>query len=695
MKKIFLFALMIALHHFVFAQQGEWTWVSGSNMANDIENFGTQGVPSTLNHPSALYEACEWTDTSGMFWLYGGWLNANLWKYNPSTNEWTWVNGPGSSVIPPSYGTQGVADPANTPGSRGYCAAAFTDKNNNLWLFGGLDNFYSAHNDLWKYDILTNEWTWMKGTNSAFDPGSYGVQGVPATTNVPASRSECAASWVDVSGNFWLFGGWTGSGTLNDLWRYNPATNEWTWMKGSSSTGASGVYGTKGVANATNCPGARACYTKWNDGNDNLYLFGGSELLNGLLYNDVWKYNISTNEWVWISGTNQSNSAANATSLCTQDVNFYPSGKWESRACWVDPCKKFWFFGGTSLNDISGVQNDLWKFDPVTLDWTWASGSLIVLQAGSFGTQGVSSATNHPPSTMGSNGWTDKQGNLWLFGGATFPDGWNTMWRFVPDTSCSGSGCGLSNNQQVNFTASDTDICEKFCINFFDSSSNNPASWQWFFPGGDPSSSTDQNPANICYQTPGVFDVTLIATDAGGISDTFQLNNYITVYSNPFAPTISKTGNILTSSPANSYQWQLNSLDIPGATNQSYTILQSGLYTVVIGDENGCNAQASIDALVGISEIEENSLVNIFPNPSSGNFIVEWLNVQIVGEASIDVVNTLGQKVFSSQQSPALWTSVDRKKEIDLRNLASGVYFIEIKSQNFFLKKKIIITKYP
>src|SRR6185295_11760888 len=103
------------------------------------------------------------------------------------------------------------------------------------------------------------------------------------------------------------------------------------------------------------------------------------------------------------------------------------------------------------------------------------------------------------------------------------------------------------------------------------SSLNNPTSWLWEFPGGNPSTSTDQNPMNICYNTPGTYDVTLITTNAGG-SDTLTLSNYITVYTNPFAPLISQTGNTLTSTPATTYQWQLNSVDIPGATNQSYTI---------------------------------------------------------------------------------------------------------------------------
>src|SRR5207249_3327743 len=60
-------------------------------------------------------------------------------------------------------------------------------------------------------------------------------------------------------------------------------------------------------------------------------------------------------------------------------------------------------------------------------------------------------------------------------------------------------------NPFVNFAATDPLICEKFCIGFYDQSTNNPTAWQWSFPGGVPSSSTDQNPTNICYNTPGVY----------------------------------------------------------------------------------------------------------------------------------------------------------------------------------------------
>jgi hypothetical protein len=92
-------------------------------------------------------------------------------------------------------------------------------------LFGGLgyDETRSGYlNDLWKFDIATGVWTWMKGDNLVDQVGVYGTQGVPAYTNKSGARNSCI-SWKDESGNLWMFGGYgydhADPGVLNDLWK--------------------------------------------------------------------------------------------------------------------------------------------------------------------------------------------------------------------------------------------------------------------------------------------------------------------------------------------------------------------------------------------------------------------------------------------------------------------------------------------
>src|SRR6185369_12405652 len=109
-----------------------------------------------------------------------------------------------------------------------------------------------------------------------------------------------------------------------------------------------------------------------------------------------------------------------------------------------------------------------------------------------------------------------------------------------------------------------------------------------------------------------------------------------TVYATPPFPTITQTGYTLTSSSAANYQWQFNNVDIPGATNQSYDVQQSGYYTVFITDQNGCVSSTTIYILIeGIDEMNSVANVLIYPNPSNGNFIVELQDEKINDEVSI------------------------------------------------------------
>jgi hypothetical protein len=129
-----------------------------------------------------------------------------------------------------------------------------------------------------------NELTWMGGCDRLNQSGVYGVQGVPTVANLPGGRSA-ALTWTDSKGNVLLFGGcgYTAAGVqdgLNDLWKFTPATGQWTWMSGSSSWGniptggPAGVYGTLGTPSASNVHGARTGAVGWTDKNDNLWLGG-------------------------------------------------------------------------------------------------------------------------------------------------------------------------------------------------------------------------------------------------------------------------------------------------------------------------------------------------------------------------------------------------------------------------------------
>jgi N-acetylneuraminic acid mutarotase len=415
------------------AQANEWTWMSGSNLLDQPGQpgvYGTKGVPATGNVPGSRYKAASWTDSGGNFWLFGGsGFDANnhdgdlndLWKYTPSTGEWTWMSGSNSWYQDSVYGTKGVPAAGNVPGAR-EDAVSWTDSSGNLWLYGGSGlaaNGSGGLNDLWKYTPSTGEWAWMNGSNLTNQPGVYGTKGVPATGNVPGARNS-AVSWTDSSGNFWLFGGSGTSGSLNDLWRYTPSTGKWTWMNGSNLTNQPGVYGTKGVPAAGNVPGSRYKAASWTDSSGSLWLFGGGGLdANGNSggLNDLWKYTPSTGDWTWMSG---SNSALQPGVYGTQGVpaaGNVPGARYGA-VSWMDASGDLWLFGGFGYAGCCrGYLNDLWMYAPSTGDWTWMSGYYLVDQDGVYGTKGVPGTDTVPGTRAQAASWTNSSGNLWLFGG--------------------------------------------------------------------------------------------------------------------------------------------------------------------------------------------------------------------------------------------------------------------------------------
>lgn len=60
---------------------------------------------------------------------------------------------------------------------------------------------------------------------------------------------------------------------MNDLWKFDG--RYWTWISGTSEVNQIGIYGTRGIANSLNAPGAREYATTWIDSRDNMWLFGG------------------------------------------------------------------------------------------------------------------------------------------------------------------------------------------------------------------------------------------------------------------------------------------------------------------------------------------------------------------------------------------------------------------------------------
>ncbi len=433
----------------------EWTWISGSDLRFAPGEFGTKGAPSPSNAPPGRRCAVRWLDFGDDFWLFGGegrdpsggdGYRNDLWKFDPSTLEWTWMAGSPDMDLPGIYGTKGMHSASNSPGARIYAASA-TDLAGGLWLFGGSGpdstGLPGELNDLWKFDPPSGDWTWMGGSNLRAAPGLYGTKGVPAPGNFPGARNS-ASAWSDPNGNLWLFGGigYDAEGhefLLNDLWFFDTTTLEWAWISGSDIVSQPGQYGTRGVPGLTNVPGARRWATGGFDSTGNLWLYGGDGYAAGAgpgHLNDLWKFDLTSGLWTWVSGSDALDRHADYGRKWMPLPSNLPGSRLEP-AAWVDSDGTLWLFGGdgTVAADRWGALGDLWKFDPAISEWTWVSGSDSLGPSAVYGTRGQPDPLNVPGARYSALSWFDHQGRYWLFGGAgadsTGEYGYlNDLWRF-------------------------------------------------------------------------------------------------------------------------------------------------------------------------------------------------------------------------------------------------------------------------
>lgn len=105
---------------------------------------------------------------------------------------------------------------------------------------------------------------------------------------------------------------------------------------------------------------------------------------------------------------------------------------------------------------------------------------------------------------------------------------WN-IWQpaNVSATGCDSSYVSPPCNVIADFTSNGKNICRGSAVNFINKSQNSPVTYQWYFPGGNPSTSAIANPT-VIYDSVGIYPVTLAATNAIG-NDSLTHPDFIVV----------------------------------------------------------------------------------------------------------------------------------------------------------------------
>jgi hypothetical protein len=227
------------------------------------------------------------------------------------------------------------------------------------------------------------------------------------------------------------------------------------------------------------------------------------------------------------------------------------------------------------------------------------------------------------------------------------------------------------------FTATNN-ICPGTCTDFSNLSVN-ATSYQWFFPGANPPTSSDVNPQNICYANPGNYDVTLIATSAG-TSDTLFIGGYITVYPYPNPQGIFQSGDTLfANAGASSYQWYHAGNIIPGATDYYYVAPESGNYNLVATDQNGCEVEAAIfDVAAGIQNVFGSRDFVAYPSPAEKTLTISNPKKEA---AEISIFNILGEKIMDEKVQP------QNLIQLNIEMLPAGIYSLHITADRKIFSK--------
>ncbi|NOT38103.1 MAG: PKD domain-containing protein [Saprospiraceae bacterium] len=240
----------------------------------------------------------------------------------------------------------------------------------------------------------------------------------------------------------------------------------------------------------------------------------------------------------------------------------------------------------------------------------------------------------------------------------------------------------------AGFSASVSKGCTPFVIKFQNSSTASASSFEWSFPGGTPSTSTEREPT-IVYNSVGKFDVTLIAKGALE-SDTLKRNEFITVGESTSAEFQNSVTGFISfftdlSKNASSYFWDFGDGKTSTVQSPSHDYGVEGEFKVRLITENECGVD-TFEKLIAIYLIPK---VNFTSNVIKG---CAPLKVNFIDGSSVDVNEwswqfESGNPLTSSQKNPTVEFTKAGKYTVKLSvknsngtNSATKIKYIEVLS---------------
>ena len=430
------------------------SWTLLFKPTNNSQNIVQLEVEDTNNRPGSLINYTSWFYGNSL-WYFGGISRSTtdvdaaqkkIWKFNLTTQKWSCLKNP--TATDAVYGQQNISNASNTPPSLLYMSNSVVH-NDAAYFFGGYELGGNTstelnrefHNSLWKYNMLTNEWTWLKGKQLTKHPGFYGKKGVERTENLPSSRLH-SFLWFDNDMN--LFGGesYHGGGSFElssqEFWKFDISTNNFTWTDGITSVyeynNQNSSYYFEDLSTPSVYNIVSPSKLKWGEKGNKLWFIStlANQPFNGnSLFGGMFEYDIATSTCYKIKefASNPYNYGIYGIKNVSDVANIPPyrenANQWETDS-------KLYLMGGFGVTGNNYYYNDFWVFDKATKVWTWINGSKNNDTPYSFYSNiGEINANNYPKSRRNAQTWVDADQNLWMFSGINAESSYlNDFWKF-------------------------------------------------------------------------------------------------------------------------------------------------------------------------------------------------------------------------------------------------------------------------
>jgi photosystem II stability/assembly factor-like uncharacterized protein len=200
--------------------------------------------------------------------------------------------------------------------------------------------------------------------------------------------------------------------------------------------------------------------------------------------------------------------------------------------------------------------------------------------------------------------------------------------------------------------------------------------------------STGETSRNITVTKSGTYYVDFTRT---GSECTFRSNVLQLSFLNaPDTPEIERQGNSLRAvGSVGNYQWYVNGERITGAVQQNFTPTIDGIYTVMVTNSNNCSKlseEFEVSWLSVVNSVFEK--ITVSPNPNNGEFQL-IVNTELVGEAELSIIDIYGQRLYSEKIN---FTGSEFTRQLKLKSLAAGAYFIKIQTDKDEINAKFIVN---